>query len=352
MIHVVKVGWMEASDNSRIRYVLDKALQGVEYQIFDRVEDFCMMLRDCGSFPGRVLFAVSLPANGICLDCQILIRYLIDHRDCLEGAIGGVLVDGKGELFTKMLGRQLVFAANAAGCTFPGRAFVEATGDLRNFDVISSVTGKGNYEAYVDAVIRLAYLVDEFTMPEDEELKILMVHASNRQTSNTTLLWEMIREPLGSRAEIREVSLRNGTMVDCRGCSYETCVHFGEQGDCLYGGVMTETVYPAILECNALMMVCPNYNDAVSANITAFFNRLTALFRTNDFSQKRLYALVVSGYSGGDIVAEQILGAMCFNKNFILPGKFAMIETANAPGSILEIPGIKERAAEMAERIR
>ncbi len=38
-----------------------------------------------------------------------------------------------------------------------------------------------------------------------------------------------------------EISLRNGTVVDCSGCPYETCLHFGEKGDCLYGGVMVET---------------------------------------------------------------------------------------------------------------
>ena len=114
---------------------------------------------------------------------------------------------------------------------------------------------------------------------------------------------------------------------------------------------MVKKVYPAILKCDTLVLVCPNYNDAVSANITAFFNRLTALFRTNDFSCKRVFALVVSGYSGGDIVAEQIIGAMNCNKNFILPGKFALIEAANDPRSILERDGIDERASEIAGRI-
>ena len=98
-------------------------------------------------------------------------------------------------------------------------------------------------------------------------------------------------------------------------------------------------------------MVCPNYNDAVSANITAFINRLTAVFRTHDFSRKRVFALVISGYSGGDIVAEQIIGAMNFNKNFILPGNFALVETANNPGSILSVENLEEKAAAFARRI-
>ncbi len=60
--------------------------------------------------------------------------------------------------------------------------------------------------------------------------------------------------------------------------------------------------------------------------MAAFFNRLTALFRSeyDNFAVKRLYALVVSGYSGGDIVAEQIASTMCLNKNFMLPPYFAL----------------------------
>lgn len=78
---------------------------------------------------------------------------------------------------------------------------------------------------------------------------------------------------------------------------------------------------------------------------------LTALFRTRDFSNKRIYGIIVSGYSGGDIVAEQIIGALNFNKAFVLPERFALIETANDPGSVNLIPGIELRASEFAKHI-
>ena len=114
---------------------------------------------------------------------------------------------------------------------------------------------------------------------------------------------------------------------------------------------MVEKVYPAIIKSDVLVLICPNYNDSVSANIMAFINRLTALFRTNDFSRKRIYAIVVSGYSGGDIVAQQIIGAVNMNKNFILPPRFAMLETANDPGTALKLPGIEDRVKAFAEGI-
>ena len=59
-----------------------------------------------------------------------------------------------------------------------------------------------------------------------------------------------------------------------------------------------------------------------------------------------------SGYSGGDIVAEQLISGLNMNKTFALPGKFAILETANDPGEILLSAGIEERAELFAERIK
>ena len=114
---------------------------------------------------------------------------------------------------------------------------------------------------------------------------------------------------------------------------------------------MVEKVYPAIIKSDVVVLVCPNYNDSVSANIMAFINRLTAVFRTNDFSSKKVFAIVVSGYSGGDLVAQQIISAMNMNKNFILPGNFALIETANDPGTIMEAEDIEGKARRFAMNI-
>src|SRR5690606_34763697 len=109
----------------------------------------------------------------------------------------------------------------------------------------------------------------------------------------------------------------NGEIDDCIGCTYRTCLHHGEKGTCFYGGVMVEQVYPAIIRCDALMMVCANYNDALVANMAAFVNRLTAPFRVHDFSNKMVFSIVVSGYSGGDLVAQQIISGINMNKSFI-----------------------------------
>lgn len=114
---------------------------------------------------------------------------------------------------------------------------------------------------------------------------------------------------------------------------------------------MANEVYPAVLAANAVVMLCPNYNDALSANLTACINRLTALFRTVRFYDKALFGIVVSGYSGSDIVAQQLIAALNMNKTFFLPAEFCMLETANNAGTALKLDGIDERISLFAENI-
>ena len=129
------------------------------------------------------------------------------------------------------------------------------------------------------------------------------------------------------------------------------CHHFGEEGSCFYGGPIAEEVYPAILDCDGLVMICPNYNDALSANLTAFINRMTALFTTHRFYDKALFGVIVSGYSGGDIVAEQLISGLNMNKTFALPGKFAISRSSGsevakqltAPGKFCRYRGSKRK---------
>lgn len=133
---------------------------------------------------------------------------------------------------------------------------------------------------------------------------------------------------------IQEISLWDKEINDCAGCSYETCLHFGSQGSCFYGGTISEDVYPALETCTDLLLLCPNYNDALSAYLTAFINRLTALYLKQRFYDKNIYAIIVSGYSGSDIIAGQLIAGLCMNKSFFLPARFCLMETAHEPGSI------------------
>ncbi|MCD8330430.1 MAG: NAD(P)H-dependent oxidoreductase [Lachnospiraceae bacterium] len=301
---------------------------------------------------GRIFFALELEDTGLNLEwCRMLARIRQD-ASFFRDSVGVVAVDGHSELYTKSVGRELVLTANLAGCLFPGRPLVEGTGSLHNFQVTAQNLGTDLWGAYQANFRELADRLLTFEPPRHEKPRVLVLHASIWETSNTLRLWQMVKEELEDIMEFREISLRNGEIYDCVGCPYTMCLHFSERGKCYYGGVMVEQVYPAVEECDALMMLCPNYNDALSANLCAFINRLTSLYRKRQFFEKYLYAIVVSGYSGGDILANQLISGLNMNKTFILPPNFVMMETTNAPGSIVHVGGIRERATAFAGAMR
>ena len=266
----------------RLSRTLDAILTGRPARVLPRLEG--PLHRE------RMLFAVALDPGGVNLECAALLSFLRTHPGCLEGCVGGVVVDGPGDLYTKALGRDIVLAASLAGCVFPGRPLVEATGGLQNFTVQAKNAGCSPARAYQLAAGDLAERILRFAPPQHRRPHILVLHASSHATSNTLALWSRVRAGLEDRCILTEIGLRNGTLEDCAGCPYTMCLHFGEQEDCFYGGVMVQEVYPAIRESDAVVLLCPNYNDALSANLTAAINRLTALYRSAPFTDTAVFA--------------------------------------------------------------
>ena len=334
-------GWA----GQRLDGVLRHALAGQEFQVVRRSEELS------GLEGRRLLLALPLGDTGVNLEYTRMLSRLRKEPKLLEGCTGGLIVDGAGELFTKSAASEAALTLNMAGCALVGRPLVEGTGSLANFAVQAKNLGADLMGAYRHAAAELAGQVERFGFPKKERPEVLVLHASSHHTSNTMDLWSKVRERMEGRCDLREIGLRNGTLSDCSGCPYTMCLHFGEQGGCFYGGVMQDEVYPAVRAADALVLLCPNYNDALSANLTACINRLTALFRQTRFYDKAVFAVVVSGYSGGDTVARQVISAMNMNKSFYLPGRFALIETANDPGQALTLPGIEERLEGFAQNI-
>lgn len=334
-------GWA----GQRLDGVLRRALAGREVRTVRTAEELS------GLENQRLLLALALGDTGVNLEYMRLLARLRKESGLLRGCTGGLIVDGAGELFTKSAAAEAALALNRAGCALVGRPLVEATGSLANFTVQARNLGTGLTEAYRAAVQELAERVESFVLPQKERPEVLVLHASSHHVSNTMDLWGRVQKRLEGRCGLREIGLRNGTLSDCSGCPYTMCLHFGEQGGCFYGGVMQDEVYPAVRSADTLVLLCPNYNDALSANLTACINRLTALFRQTRFYDKAVFAIVVSGYSGGDVVARQVVSAMNMNKSFYLPRNFALIETANNPGEALALPGIEERLEGFAQNI-
>jgi len=333
---------LRAGRSPRLADVLDYALEGAAWRPAAPGE----------ALRGRkLLFAAALDPLGPDEDFCRLLRFLRASPDGLNGSAAALLVDGAGECDTKSAARALVLAANAAGCAFPGKPLVEATGSLQNLNVLSRNMGLTREDAYRETARALVRRLTAYAPPKPAR-RVLMLHASDHATSNTLALGAALRERLEPALPFEELSLRNGTVFDCRGCSYKVCSHYARHRSCFYGGSIVEEVYPALMRADALLLLCPNYNDSVSANIMAFINRLTSLQLFHSLEGKYLYAIVVSGYSGGDLVARQVLGALCLNKGFLLPPRFCLMETANDPGAALSAPGIGARLDAFAASMR
>lgn len=346
-------------ENSRLLKALREGLAGVRLQEVTEVSQLEAMTDESGrlapeGWTGKhlALFAIDLGEYGVNLEYTRLLGWLRSHPKSLEGWTGGVTADADSDLYTKSAARELVFTANRAGCAFVGRPLVEGTKTLSNFAIVASNLGTDLYGAYVESIKLLVKEMARSQEPDKERKReLLVLHASSHKSSNTYAVWQGVKQYL-TDISITEIGLRNGTLADCSGCPYKMCLHFGERGSCFYGGVMVENVYPAVKKADGILLLAPNYNDALSANLTAFINRLTALFRTTRFYDKKLFGIVVSGYSGSDLIAEQMIAALNMNKTFYLPGHFAMLETANHPGEAMKLPGIEERMRQYAKRIQ
>ena len=300
----------------------------------------------------KLLFALALGDSGLNFEYLRMLQRIRREPELLKGCTAGLIVDAHSPLYTKSTAAELTFAANLAGCAFLGRPLVEATASMSNFAIQAKNLGSDLMGAYRAAARELVERLEGERFPKREKPELLVLHASSHSTSNTMALWKQARARLEEDFTFTEIGLRNGTLSDCSGCPYTVCLHFGEKESCFYGGVMAAEVYPAVRRCSGVVMLCPNYNDAISANMTAFINRLTALFRQTRFYDKALFALVVSGYSGGDILARQLISAMNMNKSFYLPGNFALLETANDPGQALRCSGIEDKLDAFAATIR
>lgn len=299
----------------------------------------------------RLLFAVDLNTAGYCLPIlDVISKLSAAGPHVLAGATVALLVCSPTELHTKSSAADIIFQLNRLGCQFPGHPMVEAVAGLKNFRTWQKTLPLSLEEICLEQCAQLVARLMEFQLPTYKSPRIAALHSNSHSASNTLALWNMVKAELSCRS-LEEFNVENGTIMDCKGCSFKTCLHFSKQTSCFYGGIVVEEIYPAIEKADAVVWICPNYNDAVAANISAVINRLTALYRKTGFYDKALYAIIVSGNSGSDSVAMQLLNALCVNKGFYLPPHFCIMETANDPGAIYEVKGIEARAKAFANNI-
>lgn len=331
--------------SERLKKMLDYSLEGYEYDIIKTSDDFTVLNNK------KILFAVELEASGINIDLFKILQKINLSSNILENSVGSIIINSSNEFHSRDVARKIILYANNAGCTFPGRPLSEATGTLKNYNTYKKINDMDLFDLCLLDCRKTVDRLMSFTHKKIHNPNILTLHSSNYETSNTLRLWQMVKSEL-ENYNINEIHIENGSVRDCKGCIYTDCKHYSESNNCFYGGIMVEEVYPAILACDVLIMLCPNYNDSISANMSAVINRLTALFRKTKFYDKYFYAVIVSGHSGSDIIAQQLISAININKTFMLPPHFALMETANDIGDIEKIENIKQIAAEYGENIK
>jgi len=283
----------------------------------------------------KILFAIELDSSGINIILMEMMRELANRgTDALLGATGALIIHSDTELYTKSSAATLIFSANQLGCSFIGHPLVEATKDLKNFKTWQKNVDLTLEEISLELSNRLANRLLKHRPLKIKNPKLAYLHSSSRTTSNTLSLWQMVESNLNGW-DIEELYVENGSVFDCYGCAYKTCLKFGENKSCFYGGVMTDKILPAVESSDILVWICPNYNDAVSSNLTAVINRLTTLYRQMSFHEKIIYTLIVSGNSGSDSIAKQLIDALNINKGFYLPPYFGLMEIANDAGSLV-----------------
>lgn len=299
----------------------------------------------------KILFAIELNEIGASNNLNNIFADLYSRgRDSLLYSEAAILIHSNYSLFTKTAAQSIIFLANNLGCSFVGRPLVEATGLLENFVAMEKVYDMPLEEICLYQCKELGKRFLENDSHNINIKKLLVIHSSNREISNTLTLWDMVKENLDN-IEINEINVGNGNVLDCKGCTYKTCKYLGKQTRCFYGGIIVEEIYPAILEANAILFICPNYNDMITANIVATINRLTALYRQTKFYDKSIFSIIVSGYSGGDAIAKQLISSLNMNKSFKLPPYFSLMATANDKGAIKKLRNIENKAKEFALNI-
>ncbi|WP_026476607.1 flavodoxin family protein [Alkaliphilus transvaalensis] len=299
----------------------------------------------------KILFAIELGSLGFNISLLKILSVLSSRgNDALLGSVGALLVHSKSDLYTKSTAAHIIFMANQLGCSFIGHPLVEAIGGLKNFKTWQKRLNLSLEEISLSLSGQLGARLAQFAYKKIENPNIVALHSSSRATSNTLSLWNMVTESLNN-CNLDELYIKNGSVFDCYGCSYKTCMQFAQESSCFYGGVMTETILPTIEKADALVWICPNYNDSISSNLMAVINRLTTLYRIMDFYDKAIFAVIVSGNSGSDSIARQLIDALNINKGFYLPPYFAIMEIANDLGAILRVEGIEEKARDFGEHI-
>ena len=110
--------------SGRLKTISEKAISAacrkrndIEAEYITAVDEFCLLAGKGSLRKAKILFIAEIDEGGINLEACKILSYLQSHASSkpLTGSAGAIVIDGRGDMFTKDLGRRIAFAANIAG---------------------------------------------------------------------------------------------------------------------------------------------------------------------------------------------------------------------------------------------
>lgn len=324
--------------------VLHMALAHIPHRIISHISEVAL--------PARLLLAVSLGADGMTPSLNDFLKKLREEPMLMRGTVAGIVLESEKDLYGKDYACQLAQSLNASGCALVPRPLVEATGSLSHFssEELNRPLNENPFSGYIKAVTALSQRIigpgfrgKSPLTGQAEAPKLLAVDVCLDLEPNLSDLWDEISYRLHPFITCHNISLRKESIHSCQQCNIHRCDHFQPQANCFYGSALSEEALLKLAETDALLLICSNYHNALHPQMAGFLQQISALMSPKLFPTKALYTLVVSPYSGGDMVVKQILTTLSLDGSFYIPPKFAMLETAGQPMEALGLSGIETR---------
>lgn len=302
----------------------------------------------------KMLFLCDLNEIGRDLGTDTLILEWKRRQIGLEGVSAAMVCRSKTDCHTKTYARSVFFLLNGLGVTIIAKPLIEILPNFENFETWKKSSSLELEEIAFSKISDLTQRLSQYAKIKLLNPKLLMIHSSNINTSNTFGLWKLVLASLKEECincKIDDIHIKRGSITDCIGCNFELCVSQAKQLSCVVGGQYVEEIMPAMAEADVIFFLCPNYNDTIGADLISLINRMSGFYRTQDLSLKRIYAIIISGNSGTDAVANQLIGSLNMNKGFVLPPRFCLTQIANDPLSVLEKEHIVDIAKSFSKTI-
>ncbi len=207
---------------------LDFALQDVNYEIYQEGMDLSHK---------KVLFACELNTIGYDMTLLEWLHAYIESGKTFKGSVGALIVKSPSELYTKSFAQDLILHCHAKEMAFIGHSVVEIVQSYQNFITWQKIEHLDLFDICNKQCRQLVErLIQDVNLKCD---KMLALHASSYKTSNTLGLWHLVKSNLKTLGySPDEIHIENGTVVDCKGCPFQTCMYFGQHQSCFYGGIM------------------------------------------------------------------------------------------------------------------